>query len=156
MHILDEQRFVHPLELLEPVVSIAEFQEIEHAVRSVYVDKLLQRWIIELVRATRRAEPVAIGSSVRGSLALERAARAWALLSGRSYVIPGDVERLFEPVLQHRVVFKPSFLARSREGGWDEAIDALKTVCFEAAPAPGSDLSPLWPGQRQGVWRARS
>ena len=61
--------------------------------RDVYVDELLQRWIVDLVRATRELDAVAIGASVRGSLALERAVRAWALLHGRDYVVPDDVER---------------------------------------------------------------
>ena len=70
------------------------------------------------MRATREADGVAIGASVRGSLALERAARAWALLDGRDYVTPVDVERLFLPVLMHRIVFTPSFVAAARELGW--------------------------------------
>src|SRR6059058_3243541 len=72
--ILDEQRHGHPLRLLEPVISVEEVQELKKASQAVYVDDLIKRWIVELVRATREHEAVAIGSSVRGSLALERAA----------------------------------------------------------------------------------
>ena len=50
----------------------------------MYVDDLIQRWIVDLVRATRELDGVAIGASVRGTLALEHAARAFALLSGGS------------------------------------------------------------------------
>src|SRR5213080_1645068 len=53
--------------------------------------------------ARLRPEILAIGRSVRGTLALSRAARAWALLHGRRYVIPEDVERLFVSVLMHRI-----------------------------------------------------
>ena len=59
------------------------------AVASVYVDDLIQRWIVDLVRATRDLEGVAIGASVRGTLALEHAARAWALLGGTRVRHPG-------------------------------------------------------------------
>ena len=52
-------------------------------------------WLIDLVRATRELDEVAIGASMRGSLALERAVRAWALLHGRDHVVPEDVEELF-------------------------------------------------------------
>src|ERR671936_3132355 len=76
--ILDEQRHGHPLRLLEPVISVEEVQELKGAAQAVYVDELIQKWIVDLVRATREHELVAIGASVRGSLALERAARAWA------------------------------------------------------------------------------
>jgi MoxR-like ATPase len=158
LHIVEEQRFVHPLTRLRPVVSVADLHALEQAVKSVYVDRLLRRWIIDLVRATRSADGAAIGSSVRGSLALERAARAWALLDGRTYVVPGDVELLFGAVLEHRIVFTSRFLAGARETGWAAAVGAFKTECLESAPRPGSDASPLWSRQpeRQGAWRTQS
>ena len=89
-------------------MTLDEVHELRAAAQHVYVDDVLRRWVVELVRATREQESVVIGSSVRGSLALERAARAWALLDGRSYVVPEDIERLFSPVLVHRVVFAPA------------------------------------------------
>ena len=158
LQIVEEQRFAHPLTKLRPVVSVDDFHTLDHAVKTVYMDRLLRRWIIDLVRATRSADGVAIGSSVRGSLALERAARAWALLDGRAYVIPGDVERLFGAVLEHRIVFTPRFLAGARETGWGGAVAAFKTECLETAPRPGSDASPLWSRQpeRQGAWQTQS
>ena len=158
LQVVEEQHFVHPLTKLRAVASVEEFHALEEAVKSVYVDRLLRRWVIDRVRATRSADGVAIGSSVRGSLALERAARAWALLDGRSYVIPGDVERLFGAVLEHRIVFTPRFLAAARETGWEAAIAAFKTECLQSAPRPGSDASPLWSRrpERQGVWQTQS
>ena len=87
----------HPLSGLQPVLSLDEVNVVREAAHSVYIDPLLSRWAIRLVRATREAEGVAIGASVRGSLALERSARAWALLSGREFVTPVDIERLFLP-----------------------------------------------------------
>src|SRR4051794_22366568 len=75
--ILVEQRHGHPLARLQPAVSLAEVRELREAAQDVYVDELLQRWVVDLVRATRDNDAVAIGASVRGSLALERAARAW-------------------------------------------------------------------------------
>ena len=98
-------------------------RELQRAVEDVYVDELLLRWIVELVRATRDVEGVALGASVRGSLALERTARAWALLHGRDHVVPEDVERLFLPVLGHRLLLTPSFLAETRALGRDEALE---------------------------------
>src|SRR5438270_11614418 len=59
--ILAEQRHGHPLRLLEPVLSVEEVQQLKRAAQDVYVDELIQRWIVELVRATRENELVAIG-----------------------------------------------------------------------------------------------
>jgi MoxR-like ATPase len=136
VRILVEQRFGHPLASLEPVVRLEEVRELRRAVQQVYVDPLLQRWIVDLVRATREHELVAIGGSVRGSLALERAARAWALQEGRDFVVPEDVERLFVPVLIHRITFRPSFIAEARAVGWMAAVDGLARRCHERAPRP--------------------
>ena len=84
---IDQQAEHHPLEGLRPVVTTARSRALHAAVRAVYVDDLLRRWIIELVRSTREVEMCTLGASVRGTLALERAARAWALLDGREYVV---------------------------------------------------------------------
>ncbi len=146
--ILEEQRFGHPLAHLQPVVSLEDIQELREAAQHVYVDEVLHNWIVDLVRATRELEVVSIGSSVRGSLAVERVARAWALLNGRGYVVPEDVERLFVPVLVHRLVFTPALIARARSAGWAAAIDEFRHACLELAPRPGSDEDPLFDHER--------
>jgi len=138
--IVEEQLRAHPLAALRPVIGVEDVNELRAAVQGVYIDPALRRWAIRLVRATRETEGVAIGASVRGSLALERAARAWALLDGRDYVTPVDVERLFLPVLMHRIVFTPSFVATARELGWDAAAEAFREQCLALAPRPGADL----------------
>jgi MoxR-like ATPase len=134
--VLDQQPEQHPIEHLSAVVSMTEVAELQAGVRGVYVDDLLRRWIVELVRATRQVEALQIGASVRGTLALERAARAWALLDERDYVIPTDVEELFVPVLGHRVSFRPAFRAQARRVGWDAALAEFQRACLEIAPAP--------------------
>ena len=106
---------------------------IQDAVEDVYIDPLLQHWLIRLVRATRGLDAVSVGASVRGSLALERAARAWALTQGRPFVQPEDVEQLFVPVLGHRILLNPY---RVEENG-------------HGAPAPSTSLRALpRPGRR--------
>jgi MoxR-like ATPase len=140
--IVEQQLSVHPLSLLRPVLSLAEVQALRAAVESVYIDPVIRRWVIQLVRATRAADGVAIGASVRGSLALERATRAWALLGGREYVTPVDVEDLFLSVVMHRIVFTPSFVASAREIGWQAASDRFREQCMEIAPRPGAELEP--------------
>jgi MoxR-like ATPase len=144
LRILEQQRYTHPLDALEPAITLEDVHELRAQAQDIYVDGVLHRWLVELVRTTREQESVVIGSSVRGSLALERAARAWALLEGRGYVIPEDIERLFLPVLVHRVVFTPSFVARARATGWAEAIDEFRAACLELAPRPGSEEDPFF------------
>jgi MoxR-like ATPase len=138
--IVDEQLGGHPLGRLEPVVDLSEIATLRAAVGNVFLHEAVSRWIVDLVRATREIEIVAIGSSVRGTLALNRASRAWAVLHSRRYVTPDDVERLFVPVLMHRLLFRPSFLAEIRDRGWDAASADVRRRCIEIAPKPGFDI----------------
>jgi len=138
--IVEEQLHAHPLRRLRPVLTVEELDALRVAVQDVYIDPAVRRWVIRLVRATREVEGIAIGASVRGSLALERAARAWALLDGRDYVTPTDAERLLLPVVMHRIVFTPSFVASAREIGWVAAADQFREQCLALAPRPGAEL----------------
>jgi MoxR-like ATPase len=139
--IVREQRHGHPLKHVEAVVQVDEVEELQRAVGDVYVHELLERWIIDLVRGTRELDGVAIGASVRGSLALEKAARAWALIHDRDFVLPEDVEELFLPVVGHRILFTPAFLVEVRRLGWVRALEDFRTRCLERAPRPQADLA---------------
>jgi MoxR-like ATPase len=81
-----------------------------------------------------------IGASVRGSLALERAARAAALLRGRTFVVPADVEKLILPVLGHRIAFTPATLAEARRIGVEATLDEFRNRCLAEAPPPRLEL----------------
>ena len=140
LRVIDEQRVEHPLGSLEPIISLDEVASLQAAVASVYLDPLLARWTVELVRATRDAESTAVGASVRGSIALERAARGWALLHGRDYVVPGDIEHLFGAVVGHRVVFTPTKLAEARQHGMTAALQSFEEECMALAPSPALPL----------------
>ena len=101
-----------------------------------------RRWVIDLVRATRELPGVLTGASVRGSLALERGARAMALLRGRDHVEPGDIERLVEPVLSHRLLLSHAYaLDDETADGADEPARALP----RARAAPGAAVPPSRP-----------
>jgi MoxR-like ATPase len=140
VQIVEQQLRTHPLSRLRPVLALEQVRTLRDAVHDVYIDPLVRRWVIRLVRATRTANGVAIGASVRGSLALERAARAWALLNSRAFVTPVDVDELFLPVVMHRIVFTPSFVAEAREIGWTAAAERFREQCLELAPRPGEEL----------------
>jgi MoxR-like ATPase len=136
LQILRDQRQGHPIESLRPAVSLAEVTALRRAVEEVYVDPLLQSWIVDLVGATRALEIVDLGASVRGSLALERAARAWALSDGRTHVEPEDIEQLFLPVVGHRIMFSLAFLSETRGQPERETLEHFRQLCFEQAPRP--------------------
>ena len=138
--IVDEQLGGHPLGRLEPVIDLDDIATLRAAVGTVFVHEAVARWTVDLVRATRALDLVAIGASVRGTLALNRMARAWALLHQRRYVTPDDIEQLFVPVLLHRILFRPSFLAEIRDRGWDAASDEVRRRCLVLAPKPGFDI----------------
>ncbi|HWE81181.1 MAG TPA: MoxR family ATPase, partial [Gaiellaceae bacterium] len=148
LRIVREQQHGHPLDALRPVVGLAEIGELRRACEDVYVDELLDRWIVRLVRATRSLEEVDVGASVRGSLALVKLARAWALLHGRAYVLPADVEQLFVPVLGHRLLLGPAYLAETRGVPRDEVLIALRDRCVALAPPPRPD----WAEGDAGGW----
>jgi MoxR-like ATPase len=72
--------------------------------RSVHVDPAINDYVSRIVDGTRSAVEVRLGVSVRGALALVRAAKTLAAANGRHYVIPDDIKVLAEPVLAHRLL----------------------------------------------------
>jgi MoxR-like ATPase len=152
VRVLDEQLHGHPLARLRPVVPAADLKALSAAVEDVYVDSLVKRWIVELVRATRTLELVEVGASVRGSLALERAARAWALGHGRDHVVPADVERLFAPVVMHRLVLAEELVLEDVDAA--ELAARVWSTCLEVAPRPEPDWDLSRPAVRDAGARA--
>ena len=94
VNILGLQAQMHPIESLERAVSVDELAQAQEAVRDTYVDDSIKEYIVDLVTTTRDHPDVYLGASPRGSLALFRAARAWAAIDGREYVLPDDVKLL--------------------------------------------------------------
>jgi MoxR-like ATPase len=130
--ILKRQRQAHPLEALQTVAQIDELLQLQLAIREVYVDDLLEEYIVGLVTATRHHEDVYLGASARGSLALYRTAQAWAAVQGRDFVTPDDVKFLAGPVLGHRMIVAPA--ARIRNVTADAVIEEI----LNAVPVPGA------------------
>jgi MoxR-like ATPase len=87
-----------------PVLDAAEVLALQDAARKVRIAPKLLEYLLELVHRSRQHPALALGVSTRGLLALQRAARAMALVEGRDYVIPDDVVRLAVPVMAHRIV----------------------------------------------------
>ena len=89
------------------VTDAATFLELQRAVEEVELEPSVAGYIVDLVRATRDDARAEVGSSPRGSLALQKLGRARALLVGRDYVLPDDVKALALAALAHRVIVKP-------------------------------------------------
>ncbi|HEY3227997.1 MAG TPA: MoxR family ATPase [Roseiflexaceae bacterium] len=109
------------------VTDKAELLALRQAIENVYVDPDVERYIVQLVDATRRDKRVAVGASPRGSLALLKLARVQAALDGRDYVIPDDVKAFVKPALMHRLLLTPDFWMQPRAA--DEVIaDIIRAV----------------------------
>ena len=93
-----------PVNSLEPCITLEQLQTMRHQCQQVKVDPAIQKYIIDLVRATRNDSEIGLGVSPRGAVALHKTTQAWAWLQGRAYAIPDDVKDLALPVLAHRIM----------------------------------------------------
>ena len=98
----------------------------------MHVEEAVGHYAVELVAATRRHQHSLVGASPRGTLALIVAARALALIRGRTYVVPEDVKDLAHPALDHRVTVKPELWLQNATGAG--VVDAV----LEMVPVPAA------------------
>ncbi|MCA9320882.1 MAG: MoxR family ATPase, partial [Planctomycetes bacterium] len=92
---------------LIPVAGVEQILQLRRQVTEVTMTEELVDYVVDLIRETRDDPSLVCGASPRAAAMLAGASRAWALLSGRDYVIPDDIKQLAEPVLAHRVVLSP-------------------------------------------------
>lgn len=111
--ILERFETDNPLDTLGPVLSPEELSGLQRAARETYVHPLMRGYLADLCQATRKDSEILNGVSPRGTLALFKAVRAYALVRGRDYVVPEDVKTLAVPVLAHRLVTARSFGSHS-------------------------------------------
>src|SRR5262249_24622134 len=97
----------HPIEDLPTVANASEILAAQEAIREVYVDEKVRKYILEIVHGTRQHDDVQLGGSPRASIALFRTAQAIAAMAGREFVVPDDVKRMVLPVLGHRLILRP-------------------------------------------------
>lgn len=101
--VLIERGSSDPVDHLKPVLGPGELAALQATVDEVRFDPSLADYVMDIVEATRATVRLAVGVSTRGALALQRASKAYALVNGRSYVLPDDVKAMVVPVLSHRV-----------------------------------------------------
>lgn len=114
----DEERLIMRANLnssfgqVNPVVSLEQILSAQKAVRKVYMDEKIERYILDIIFATRQPEKfnleslkplISFGASPRGTINLAVAAKCYAFIKRRGYVIPEDVREVVMDVLRHRV-----------------------------------------------------
>jgi MoxR-like ATPase len=145
--ILKRQRQAHPLESLSTVAEIDDLLRLQQAIKEVYIDDLVEEYIVALVTATRHHEDIYLGASARGSLALYRTAQAWAAIHGHDFVTPDDVKGLAGSVLSHRIIVNPA--ARIRNVTAAAVIDEV----LGSVAVPGARAGRRY--ERDGTLRSR-
>ncbi len=104
---LDRLQRSHPIDELAPVVTAADVVSCQKAVREIYVDEKVRKYVLQLVQMTREHDDVQLGGSPRASIALFRTSQALAAIRGRNFVLPDDVKRMAPAVLTHRLILRP-------------------------------------------------
>ncbi len=110
---------------LTPLIDETLAQQLRAAVQVVRLEESVRRYVLDLVRATRSAKGLVQGASTRAALGLQRAAQARALLKGRDFVIPDDVQALAVACLAHRVTARAGTISET-------AVQAL----VDSVPVP--------------------
>jgi MoxR-like ATPase len=105
--VINEQKFEHPINIIEPVLSLEEIINLQEEVKKIEISEKILSYIVRLISSTREDKNIKLGASPRASISLMQSARAWALLEGRDYVIPDDVFNLAFWVLRHRLFIDP-------------------------------------------------
>jgi MoxR-like ATPase len=138
------QRSLGDKPAIRRVLSLEQLHEFQRATANIYVDRLVAEYAVALCMATRHpdnygvgqiAPYIAYGASPRGSINLVHAARALALLRGRSYALPQDVQEVAKDVLRHRLVLTYQALAE------EVSADSLLTAVLTAIQPPRIDLA---------------
>jgi MoxR-like ATPase len=136
-------RSLEPAPDLQQMLSLDELKELQRQAAEVYVDPALISWSVDVATATRQpadhgvadvADYVAFGASPRGPISLVAAGRALALIRGRDYVVPADLEALVRDAFRHRLVL--SYRALAEEVSPDVLLDRV----LASVPLPQIDL----------------
>jgi MoxR-like ATPase len=115
-------------------VSRDDVLAMQRALEDVFVADTVERYVVDLVQATRIDHRVALGASPRGALALLKLARAWAVLRGRDFVTPDDVKAMAGSALAHRLILQPELWVSKLSPA--QVVDDLLTQ----VPAPKAEV----------------
>jgi MoxR-like ATPase len=135
VEILRRFRGSDPAAALKVAASGAAVTEAQESFSAVKVSEAVEKYIIDLIEATRQDEKISLGVSPRGSIALMRAAQANAVLEGRDFAMPDDVKKVAVPVLAHRMILKGHAIS----GGTEQAETAVRDI-LKRVPVPTEEI----------------
>ena len=115
---------------VRPVANAADLEAARLLVEQVVVEPTVLQYVVAICRATRESPSVELGVSPRGAAALLHAAKAWAWLSGRTFVSPDEIKAVVKPTLRHRMIIRPEL---ELEG---VTADGLLDSILSTVPAP--------------------
>lgn len=122
LSIMDKYMEEDPLNTLQAVCATEDILKLRKESEKVFMSEDIRKYILNIVTETRKHPKVLAGVSTRGTLALMNAAKAYALVMGRNYVIPDDVNALAVPVLAHRLVLS------YHQGNSEEASNVIESI----------------------------
>jgi len=122
------------LEHLEPVLTSEEVLELQRLVAEVHISDELLEYLLTVVDETRNHEALALGVSTRGCLAWQRSAQAMALVRGRPFVVPDDLQDTGESALAHRILLADPLVG----DGWERSRQERTVIrsILEGVPVP--------------------
>ena len=135
MTIITAQRsLVHPVENVQAVTTREDILKCMEEAVNIHVDEAVMEYLLSLIEATRTNENLTAGISPRGSIALYKAAQAFAAVKGRSFVTPEDVKALALPVFRKRIILKGDAIIKglTAESIIRQIIDAVPVPDFKA------------------------
>lgn len=135
MKILERTEMYNPINNIEaPAMSIDEILEMQQEVRNVRVTEAVKKYVVDIVRFTRSDRNASLGVSPRGSIALYKAAKAFAYIYERDYVTPDDVKKTAVSVLAHRIILSPQ--GRTEFNSTEAYVEAILSTL--AVPSMGN------------------
>ena len=121
--ILSRYEYEDPINNLTSVMPKELLLNLRENVKEVLVSDKLKEYLLDVIEAISTHEAVKIGINPRGSLALIKGAKAWALLNGRDYVLPDDMQKIIVPIIGHRIRLK---------SGYEASLEQVERVINEA------------------------
>jgi len=123
-----ERKGANPKGLIKDVVTPVQLADFRAKIQNIVVEEKIIRYIADIITKTRNHPHLYLGGSPRASIATLNAAKAFAAINGRDFVIPEDIKKALVPVLNHRVILTPE---REMEGMTTESVVGMITESVE-------------------------